>query len=277
MLAGPAAGVTAVMALLIWMALAGAAPGHAHAEDAVDTMSADARAHYDRGLALYAAKDYPAAIAALRAGYTLDPRREFLFAEAQALRLSGDCKSAVPLYQSFLTSGPDEVQVNAAHIALGRCAAQMASAPPAAPAPAPRTPAPPTLAIPPRPPAAPPPWYQDLAGGALLGAGVLAVAAGAGFSIGALTARDDANQQASYPAYAQRWDTAHSRERIAVIAFAAGVVLTSAAVIRYVRVRARGTPPPGLRLDAWLAPGSRGGASGGIVGGGGSVGLGARF
>src|SRR5205823_4412560 len=76
-----------------------------------------------------AEKDYGAALAELRAGYALDARREFLFAEAQALRLGGDCKSAVPLYQQFLKSGPEDVQVNATHIALGRCAAQMAAAP----------------------------------------------------------------------------------------------------------------------------------------------------
>ena len=225
-------------------------------------MTADARAHYDRGLALYAEKDYPGAIAELQAGYALDPRREFLFAEAQARRLSGDCKNAVPLYQSFLASGPDEVQVNATHIALGRCAAQMASAPPPAPDPR-RASSPPALALPARPPATPatpPPWFQDLAGGALLGAGVVGIATGTIAMVGMASARDDARGSLIYQDYARHWDTARSRERIAIIGFAAGAALTGAAIIRYVRVGTRAPAP--VKLEAWVAPGQRGGLAG---------------
>src|SRR5262245_38585026 len=65
-----------------------------HAADAAPPdapMSPDARAHYDRGLALYQAKDYAGAIREFEVGYAAEPRREFLFAEAQAKRLAGDC------------------------------------------------------------------------------------------------------------------------------------------------------------------------------------------
>jgi tetratricopeptide (TPR) repeat protein len=245
--------------LVLWSSLHAGAPASARAEEGpppaatAEAMSADARAHYDRGLARYADKDYPAAIAELQAGYALEPRREFLFVEAQARRLSGDCKNAVPLYQRFLTSGPDDVQVNATHIALGRCAAQMASAPRATA---------PLVATVPRPaPAPPPPWYQDVAGGALLGAGLLGIAGGAVFTVGSFSARDDANQRSStYEEYARHWDTARSRERIAIIGFAAGAALTGAAIVRYVRVRARAAAPG--KLQAWVAPGGRGGVAG---------------
>jgi tetratricopeptide (TPR) repeat protein len=84
-------------------------------------MSEEARVHYDRGLAFYGAKDYRAAFAELEAGYAVDPRREFLFAEAQAQRLAGDCQRAVPLYQRFLATDPSPVQVNAAQVGLARC------------------------------------------------------------------------------------------------------------------------------------------------------------
>jgi tetratricopeptide (TPR) repeat protein len=229
-------------------------------------MSADARAHYERGLALYADKDYAGALTELRAGYALEPRREFLFAEAQALRLGGDCKAAVPLYQQFLKSGPDDVQVNATHIALGRCAAQMAAAPAPPPAPdKPRAPAPATAGVttPARTP--PPPWYADVAGGALLGGGVLGLATGAVFTLSAMSERDDANQRsATYAEYAQHWNAARSRERVAIIGFGAGAALTTAAIVRYARVRA--SHRNRNQIDAWITPDARGGALAGVGG-----------
>jgi hypothetical protein len=236
-------------------------------------MSDEARAHYERGLALYGEKDYASAIRELDAGYALEPRREFLFAEAQAHRLNGDCKSAVPLYKRFLDSEPDDVQVNAAHIALARCAEQMATAP--APAPLPKAPPIGTSAPvlpPPAMPAPAAPWYKDPVGGVLLGAGVAALAAGAGFSLAALSARDDANQRAAnYPDFTSRWSTARARSQIAAGAFAAGAALTGVAIYRYWRVRrARAGVPAAPRLDAWAAPvtaAAAGGAASGAIAG----------
>jgi len=241
-------------------------------------MSEEARAHYERGLELYGAKDYKGAIRELDAGYALDPRREFLFAEAQAHRLNGDCKSAVPLYKKFLDSEPDDVQVNAAHIALSRCAEQMATAPPPPARAATRTARLLTTA-PGRSPSASTapagPWYKDTLGGVLAGAGVAALAVGAGFSFAALSARDDANQSsANLPDYNARWSTARGRSQIATGAFAAGAALTGAAIYRYWRVRrAHAHEPVAPHLDAWAAPvtataagGSASGAIGGIGG-----------
>src|SRR5579862_8300035 len=106
-----------------WAGDADAAPR----DDEVDAlMQPEARALYDRGLAAYQAKDYPTAIRAFEAGFALEPRREFLFANAQARRLAGDCRGAVPLYQRFLEMGPPPVQASATQIALARCAQQMA-------------------------------------------------------------------------------------------------------------------------------------------------------
>jgi hypothetical protein len=255
---------------MVWLGLGVAAPGRARAdpEATPETMSmgAEARAHYDRGLALYADKDYAAAVRELGDGYALEPRREFLFAQAQALRLSGDCKSAVPLYQRFLATEPDDVQTNATHIALGRCAAQMATAAPTpVPPPDAKRAAPPTITAPapPRPPPPREPWHHDLAGGALLGAGVVGLGTGAVFILAARAARDDANHASpSLPDYQAHWDTARGRAQVAIVAFAAGTALVAAAIVRYVRVRARPPLAPPPRLDAWLAPSARGGVAG---------------
>jgi hypothetical protein len=219
-------------------------------------MRPDAKEHYDRGLALYAEKNYTAALTELRAGHALDPRREFLFAEAQTLRLGGDCKNAVPLYQQFLKSGPDDVQVNATHIALGRCAAQMAAAAPPQGTDKTRAGSTPLVIAPVRPPA-PAPWYYDVPGGALLGGGVLALGTGAILSIAVMSARDDANQHATtYDQYNQRWDSARTRQRLAIVAWATGGFLTSAAIVRYALVRARD------HTHAWVAPTEHGAIAG---------------
>jgi len=236
-------------------------------------MTEEARAHYDRGLELYGEKSYARAIRELDAGYALDPRREFLFAEAQAHRLNGDCKSAVPLYKKFLESEPDDVQVNAAHIALARCAEQMANAPTAPTAARPATS--PSLATTSTTSAPPRPWYQDVAGGVLLGAGVAALALGTTFTVAALSARDAASQSSTmYPDYASHWATARGRSQIAFGAFAAGAALTGSAIYRYVHVRrAQASAPASHKLDAWAAPAPTAAtASSGFV-----AGVGGRF
>ena len=184
----------------------------------------------------------------------------------------------MPLYKRFLDSQPDDVQVNAAHIGLARCAEQMATAPPLAPRPAATTAPPLTTSSPaPASPAAAPvgPWYKDTAGGVLLGAGVAALAVGTGFSFAALSARDGANQNAAtYPDYSSRWSTARERSQIGIGAFAAGAALTGTAIYRYWHVRrTRAHAPAAPRLDAWAAPitttGAGGAANGAIAGVGG--------
>jgi hypothetical protein len=246
-------------------------------------MSEAARVHYDRGLALYGDKDYAGAIGELEAGYALDPRREFLFAEAQALRLSGDCKGAVPLYKRFLDSEPDDVQINGAHIALARCAEQMASTP-AATATSTTSATPPlqvtTTPVAPTPPRAPAAsWYRDAAGGVLLGAGVAALAFGTAFTFAALSARDDANQSAqSYADYSRRWTTAHDRWQIGLAGFATGAALTAAALYRYLHVRRERGPTGATRaLDAWAGPAATTSTTGGGIAASAVAGVGGRF
>jgi tetratricopeptide (TPR) repeat protein len=101
--------VAASLALLLVLATTSlVTPRHAHAGE--PPMKPEARALLDAGLGHYAAKDYEAAIAAFRRGYELDARAEFLFAWAQAERLSGDCASAIELYEMFIASGPPPEQ-----------------------------------------------------------------------------------------------------------------------------------------------------------------------
>ena len=143
-----------------------------------------AQALYDRALKKFETHDYAAAIGDLEEGFALDPRREFLFAEAQAKRLGGDCRGAVVLYQRFLTTRPPALQIDATQIALARCAQELARKPEVVIV------APPPALPPPRP--APPRWSRDPWGLALTGAGVAALGVGLGYFVAATSARSDA-------------------------------------------------------------------------------------
>ncbi|MEA2699210.1 MAG: hypothetical protein QOI66_3481, partial [Myxococcales bacterium] len=202
------------------------------------------------------AKKYPAAIQELEAGYALDPRREFLFAEAQAQRLAGDCQRAVPLYQRFLATEPSALQASAAQVGLARCAQQMATATPTPPAgsagPSPTVP-------PPAPPApAPPPLqarYRDPLGGALLGAGVIGLGVGAGFLIGSLTASNNAT---TYDDYNRQRATIERRWNIGVVGLTSGALLTGTAIYRYHSLPTATSTSSATLIGGTVAPGYRG-------------------
>jgi hypothetical protein len=229
-----------------WAADADEAPR----DDEVDTLMRPAtRALYDRGLAAYQAKDYATAVGAFEQGFALEPRREFLFANAQARRLAGDCRGAVPLYHRLLEMGPPAVQASATQIALGRCAQQMAAekrAPPPAP----------VVVAPPAPPAAPPPpWTHDRWGAALLATGVVGLAVGGGFLAASFAALPsvDAPTRSDYAGARSSADTRHA---IGVVGLVGGGALVAAGVARYAWVRherrARATltiVPGGLALE----------------------------
>jgi len=89
------------------------------------TIDPEAQQHLDRALELYQQGDYPAAIESFKAGYALDPRRDFLYAWAQAERLSGDCVTATELYKRFITLSASGVQVAAAEQGIEICAREL--------------------------------------------------------------------------------------------------------------------------------------------------------
>jgi hypothetical protein len=190
-------------------------------------MTPEARVIYERGLALYRAKDYAGASRTFEEGFARDPHREFLFANAQARRLAGDCRGAVPLYQRFLGMSPPPVQESATQIALARCAQQMATArvEPVATPPAP---------VP--PPSPPAPWTHDRWGAALLATGVVGLAVGGGF-LAAEHAAQPADDLPSYGDYDSRRSRAETRLTVAIVGFVGGGALVAAGVARYAWVR----------------------------------------
>jgi len=213
------------------------------ATDVEGPMQPAAAALYTRGLERFAARDYAAAIADLEAGYAIDPRREFLFAEGQAKRLAGDCKGAVALYQRFLATSPSAVHANATQMALGRCAQNLAEHPEV------------VMVQPPRQPPPPPPppilWWRDPVGLGFTGAGVVGIGVGVGFIAASYAARHDAERAPAYDPYDQRWSTAASRWNVGVGTLALGAALTAVGVARFVLVRRRAlesAPPIAVSL-----------------------------
>ena len=223
-------------------------------------MSDEARAHYERGLALYGEKDYAGAIRELDAGYVLDPRREFSVRRSagappeRRLQERGAALQEVPRQRSRRRAG--QRRAHRAR-ALRRADGDRARA------------------------------ARDVDEGAPPIADVGAGASAAGSaracrrpgtrtpSVACCWARASPRsrpapdsrwrrcRRATTPTktlraiadFTSRWSTAHGRSQIATGAFAAGAALTGVAIYRYWHVRrahARASATP--RLDAWAAP-----------------------
>jgi hypothetical protein len=188
-------------------------------------MGPEARRRYEEGMALYRARSFSGAARALGEAYALEPRRDVLFAQAQATRLAGDCAAALPLYQQFLDSDPPEQQIAATRIAMGRCESAR-PAPVAAVVAAPPTPT----------PIARKPVYRDLLGGALLGSGLAAAGVGAALMASARAVNEGATGQSGYADYASRRASAESRWRLGLGVVVAGAALAAGGAGRYLWV-----------------------------------------
>jgi hypothetical protein len=234
---GPAA---LVLALLIRAAVA-------RAEGQDGPMFAAAQVRYDEGMSLYAARAFSAAAQAFHAAYVIDPRREILFAEAQATRLGGDCPTAIGLYQAFLATAPPAQQIEATRLALGRC---HEPTPVAAPGPV----APPFVAPVISPPGRAAPafvphrrWWRDPAGLSLGAAAIVSWSAAIGLALAAARADTQAQEAPNYQEFEARRgvaeDRAHWGQRAAVV----GALFTAAATSRFLWVGlARATPVAGV-------------------------------
>jgi tetratricopeptide (TPR) repeat protein len=89
----------------------------------------DATAVFERAKASYAAGDYAAATAAFRTAFELDPKADYLFGWAQAVRKGGDCRAALALYRKLLAMTLTPEQTTATQQAMARCAADDAPSP----------------------------------------------------------------------------------------------------------------------------------------------------
>jgi tetratricopeptide (TPR) repeat protein len=75
----------------------------------------------DEAMRLYAYGDYLGAAKAFQDAYAFEASPSLLLAQAQALRLAGDCDSALPLYERFLDSQTDPTYTNAVRPMMEAC------------------------------------------------------------------------------------------------------------------------------------------------------------
>jgi len=183
----------------------------------------------DRGLRSYAVGKWAEAIEAFRAGYEIEPRPDFLYALAQAERMSGDCRAAAAAYRAFLRTSPAEKAAGSARQNLERCEAQVAAEPATTSAPPVATPAVKIDVAPRRA------WYSDPAGDVLGALGLAIVGTG-----GALWGVGEAGVQSANAA--TRYDqfgggAGAERERtVGIVGVAVGGALMLGAVGRWIWV-----------------------------------------
>ncbi len=210
--------------------------------------------HLQRGIEFYAEKQYELALVEFRAGYALDPRPDFLFAMAQAERLSGDCPTAVVYYQRFLETHPDPNQAEAARVNLRRCNRALESGPGGRP----RVPTPQALdeaeqaSEPPAPIHAPAAalttgpgrdradWYRDVAGGAMAGGSVAALGVSIGFWVAKGSAERASSESSNYFDYLDATNRASRDRTVSLVALGVGAALAAGATYRYLTVKRRG-------------------------------------
>ena len=203
-------------------------------------MAPEARAHLERGLRAYADREWDDAIEELRAGYQIDPHPDFLFPWAQALRLSGDCAGALPLYRRALAQASQEDRADIERLIAG-CQAEVDREPPAAREPRARR-STRRVRLEPRSAETPErsPWYTDRLGGGLAIGGAIGLAAGTTFLVAARRAETDADSAATLDDFVAARDQADQRRLVGAVALGAGAGLAALAVLRYAWV-ARGS------------------------------------
>lgn len=206
------------LALLVALALARPAlaapappPPKAPPADVATTASEQARVHFDRGTRAYNLGEFPTALAEYRAAYELHPLPAFLFNIGQCHFALGDYEKAVFFYEGFLRESPTSEhrqRVESFIDEARRLDAQHATttaAPPTAPSSPPTATATPTPAPTATKTSAAPPVAATVADSgdesgdesvldaawfwpAVIGAGVVVVATGAGVSAVLLSA-----------------------------------------------------------------------------------------
>ena len=198
----------------------------------------------DQAETLRAAGDLEAASDALAEAYQLDPNPYFLFGRGRLTSEAGDCDEAVRLMREFLERYPDADGTEAARKEIEQCGATVEEPEPEPePEPAPPPVVPPPEDPPLQPVDAPRPWYRDPVGGALLGAGLVPLAVGAGLYAGARIEhgrRADAETTDAFRASMRR---TRAFEISGITLMAVGGSLVVGSIIRYSVYAARHERP----------------------------------
>jgi hypothetical protein len=202
---------------------------------------------------------YIAAAQAYARAYALQPRATFLYARAHALRLAGDCRAAIAVFETFVEQAPPAQDVEDARGWIAACEQVLAAQQgPSAGAPAPATSsAPPPRAVVEAPPPLPPstrPWHRDPAGGALLGVGVVSTTVGASAYVAAAVLARTPSGPETEDAHVKRSRKITAASATGAAGLVTGAILIVGSVIRYTIVarqpgrRSTSTPELGFRF-----------------------------
>lgn len=203
---------------------------------ALEPSSHDDNPHFRAAVEAWDEERWDEAARAFGAAFAVDPRPEYLFAQARARRLGGDCKGALPLFERFVDLGPPPSAIEDANANIRECEAELDAAMPETVAPAPVVPAP---ADAPPPVDAPKPVAKDPIGHALVWPGVAILGAGGGLLAAAHVQRQDASEAADEQEYRDRLGAAPAMSQAGIALTAVGAALVVAGIVRFAVLGAR--------------------------------------
>jgi tetratricopeptide (TPR) repeat protein len=210
-----------------------AAPAQAQQQSG-KPMKVKAERHFNRGVTFFRKGKFAKAATAFSKAHAMEPRTDILFAWAQMERLAGDCDKAVELYRQ-LESAEDLGDADKAAVddGLERCGATEEPEPEPPPAVEPPPPPPPKIVTKVITRDAPPPWWADPLGGALVGSGVVLLGVGTGFLVVSISDSSAADDATTYEAHETLQSRAKSRRTIALVSMGVGAGLVAGGVVRY--------------------------------------------
>jgi tetratricopeptide (TPR) repeat protein len=214
---------------LLTLAFLGALAATAGADPSADD-------HEKAAAAFFKVGNFEGALAEFRAAYELDPKPDYLYAMATIEEQRGACAAAIDLYQQFLDTRPPAEDVEVVEAAIATCKAKLGEPEPepVVPEPRPPEPTPEPRPLPPPTRRVQRPFYSDVLGDALVGAGGVGIGVGVVFYVLARGDARDAADPGPRETYDQLWQRAQDRQRIAAIATGAGAALVIGGVVRWI-------------------------------------------
>lgn len=208
--------------------------------------SSDPNPHFRAAVDAWKEERWDDAAAAFTRAYALDPRPEYVFARAQALRFFGDCPRAIAVYREFIALDPPQGAIDEAREHITTCGGDPPHEPAAPPEPSPDpatrpvtvAPGPvghaPDVQAPRREAVRPPsPWWRDGAGHALGWTGLAAAGVGAGFIVEGLARRERGERAPDEQSYRDARRGGASLLHAGIPLASVGAALVLGAVIRF--------------------------------------------
>lgn len=187
----------------------------------------DDKAHVDAAMKAHADGNFELALTELQAAYDIAPKPELLYAMGQVQAKLGRCKEAIVLYEKFAATQTDADSKAITRQAIDACKVEEPQQPP-----------PPTKPPPPPPPkpSTKQPFYTDVLGDALVGAGVVAGVASVLVYVAARGDLDDAEVAPTLTQYRDDVDAAKTKRAIAVALAIGGGALIAGGIVRFATI-----------------------------------------